>query len=125
MHSNTEPKSPRELVPPWNVPATPPTPPPVPANGNLQRVLLLNSGALLLMFDREVIVDPVNPPTTWSFHGVTSIQSGSLNFGTSSYIILDGVVNSGDPVHIAAGDPGARTADGGYVNSAVLVVSDL
>jgi hypothetical protein len=77
------------------------------------------------MFDGEVIVDPDHPPTTWSFNGITSIQPGSLNFGTSTYIILNGSVGSGDPVIFAADDPGARTPEGGYVNGVTMVVSDL
>jgi hypothetical protein len=98
---------------------------PTAANANLERVLLLASGALLLMFDGEVDVDVDHPPTTWSFNGITSIQPGSLHFGASTYIILNGSAGSGDPVVIAADDPGARTPDGGYVNGVVTVVSDL
>ena len=96
-----------------------------PSNANLQRVLLLGSGALLLMFDGPVTVDAASPPTTWSINGITSIQPGCLNFGSSTYIILNGFANAGDPVVFAANDPAARTTEGGYVNAATTVVSDL
>ena len=122
MHAARDPQSPRELNPPFDLP---PTPPPVPVNANLQRVLLLNSGGLLLMFDRDVIVDSGLPPTTWAFNGNASIQSGAINFPLSSYIIINGFANSGDPVVLGADDPGARTTDGGYVNGVTMVVSDL
>ena len=96
----------------------------LPSNANLMKVLLLASGALLLEFDGPVIVDSSSPPTTWSFHGITSIQTGAVNFGQSVYLIVDGVINSGDPVVFAGGDPGARTPEGGYVNAVSTVVSD-
>ena len=110
------------LSPTFEVPNSAPYPP---ANANLDRVLLLSSGALLLMFDQPVTIDPAAPPTTWSFNGVTSIQPGIANFGASSYLILNGSANSGDPVIFAANDPAARTAEGGYVNGVTTVVSDL
>ena len=95
-------------------------------NANLQRVLLLSSGALLLMFDGPVTVNALAPPTTWSFNGITAIVPGAaLDFGTSTYIIVDAPINSGDPVIFAANDPGARTPDGGYVNAVTMAVSAL
>ena len=66
-----------------------------------------------------------DPPTTWSFHGITSIQPGCINYGTSTYLIVNGFVNPGNPVIIAADDPAARTPDGGYVNAASLTVLDM
>ena len=118
-HNETSRKT---LLPNFVVPPPAPAPPP---NANIIDVLLLASGALVVVFDQTVTVDPENPPTTWSFNGTTSIQSGGINFGTSFYLILNGPANSGDPVIIAANDPAARTADGGYVNGVVTVVSDL
>ena len=101
-----------------------PKPPAV--NANLLDVLLLNSGGLVLVFDGPVTINVASPPTTWSFNGGTSIQEGwTVNFGQSSYILLNSPAGSGDPVIIAAGDPGARTPSGGYVNGAVMVVSDM
>ena len=95
-------------------------------NVNLLDVLLLNSGGLVLVFDGPVTINVGSPPTTWSFNGGTSIQEGwTVNFGQSSYILLNSPAGSGDPVIIAAGDPGARTPSGGYVNGAVMVVSDM
>ena len=96
-----------------------------PANANLLRVFETIGGALLLMFDRVVIVDPDHPPTTWSFHGNTSIQTGCINYGNSVYLILNGIVNPGDAVILAANDPGARTPEGGYVNAASLTILDI
>jgi hypothetical protein len=78
-----------------------------PTNPNLQRVLLLITGALLPMFDGPVTVDADHPPTTRSFNHSTSIQPGPLNFGTSTYLILNGFADNGSPVVIAANDPGA------------------
>ena len=104
----------------------PPRPAAAPTNVNLLQVNLFASGALLLMFDGIVTVDVANPPTTWSFNGTTSIQEGyTINYGTSVYLLLNGPADFGAPVVIAANDPGARTPDGGYVNAATLVVSDL
>ena len=99
---------------------------PRPVNVNLLDVLLLNSGGLVLVFDGLVTVNVGSPPTTWSFNGTTSIQEGwTVNFGQSSYILINGPASSGDPVIIAANDPGARTPSGGYVNAGVTVVSDM
>ena len=95
------------------------------ANANVVDIFLLATGALVIVFDRDVIVDPVNPPTTWSFNGITSIQSGAINLGNCVYLILNGIVNNGDPVTFAANDPGARTIDGGYVNGVTTAVSNL
>ena len=104
----------------------PPRPVGVPTNVNLLQVNLFASGALLLMFDGIVTVDVDNPPTTWSFNGNTSIQAGyTINYGTSVYLLLNGSVDFGQPVVFAADDPAARTPDGGYVNAASMVVSDL
>ena len=94
------------------------------ANANLIEVLLLNSGALLLEFDGPVNIDPDNPPTTWSFNHISSIQAGVMNYGQSAYLILNGIVNSGQPVVFLANDPAARTPGGGYVNAVNTVISD-
>jgi hypothetical protein len=94
-------------------------------NVNLLRVIETIGGALLLMFDGAVTVDPASPPTTWSFNGQTSIQQGCINYGTSVYLILNGVVSPGDAVVIAADDPAARTPSGGYVNGGSMVVADM
>src|SRR5438067_1213976 len=85
----------------------------VDANANVVDIFLLATGALVIVFDRDVIVDSDNPPTTWSFNGITSIQTGAVNLGNCVYLILNGSVQSGDPVTFAADDPGARTAEGG------------
>ena len=96
-----------------------------PANANLLRVFETVDGGLLLMFDRVVTVDPDNPPTTWAFNHVASIQPGCVNYGASVYLISNGTVDPGNAVVLAANDPAARTPDGGYVNAGMLVVSDL
>lgn len=94
-------------------------------NANLLRVIETYEGGLLLMFDRLVTVDPASPPTTWSFHGSTSIQPGCIKYGTSVYLIVNGIVNPGDAVIIAADDPAARTPSGGYVNGGSMTILDL
>ena len=80
-----------------------------------------------MLFDRAVVVDNVDPPTTWSFHGNTSIQAGGFDFplGDGTYFILNGVPNPGDAVVIGADDPAARTAEGGYVNGGNFVIEDI
>jgi hypothetical protein len=104
----------------------PPDPNPVtPANANVTEVLVLVSGALVIVFDREVILDTLNPPTTWTLGDNTFILPGSLNFGTSCYIPPNSGIGPGDPIIIRANDPGARTPDGGYVNAVTTVVSSL
>jgi hypothetical protein len=101
-----------------------PTPAP-PVNANVLYVLVLASDALVIVFDRVVILDTVNPPTTWTFGDDTGILAGSLNFGTSCYIPPNSGIWPGNLVTIRANDPGARTVDGGYVNASVTPGSSL
>src|SRR5437016_207263 len=92
----------------------PPFPPP---NANVLRILLSFDGAILMLFDGPVAVDQASPPTTWAFHGNTSLQAGGgFNFTCGTYLVLNGVVNPGDPVVLGPLDPAARTPGGGYVN---------
>ena len=57
--------------------------------------------------------------------GTASIQPGCINYGQAVYLILNGPVNPGDPVVLAADDPAARTPEGGYVNAAAMAVADM
>ena len=96
-----------------------------PMNANLLLAFMTYESGIFLLFDGPVTVDPASPPTTWSFNGQTSIQGGCVNYGTSVYLIINGIVNPGDPVVFAANDPAARTPGGGYVNAASMTISDM
>ena len=102
-------------------------PPPPPVNANVVRIFLSFDGGVVMLFDRPVIVDEINPPTTWSFHGTTWIQAGGFHSSLAdiAFFYLNGPVNPGDPVVIAADDPAARTPDGGYVNGGMFTVDDI
>ena len=114
-----------------NVPAKPRRYPPKPrysppANANITRVFLSLDGAVLIAFDRAVIVDQASPPTTWSVNGLTSFQpGGGFNMLGVTYLILNGFANPGNPVVIGANDPAARTPEGGYVNGGTFTVEDI
>jgi hypothetical protein len=110
----------RNVCTDWLIPVAPPV-----VNANVIEVFVLASGAMMIVFDRTVIVDMAAPPTTWSVNGGTSIQPGGFNYGTCCYLIYNGSAGPGDPVVIAANDPAARTPEGGYVNGAALAVSDM
>ena len=94
-------------------------------NVNVTQVFLSIDGGIVMIFDGPVTVDPDNPPTTWSFNGQTWLQTGCINYGTSVYLILNGPVNPGNAVIIAADDPAARTPSGEYVNAVSLTVADM
>ena len=99
-----------------------------PANANVMRIFLSYDEGIVMLFDRPVIVDLDNPPTTWSFNGGTWIQAGyGFNFpaGGGTYFLLNSPVNPGNAVVLGANDPGARTPQGGYVNGGSFVVEDL
>ena len=97
-----------------------------PVDVNVTRVLVLASGAILVMFDGPVIIDMDHPPTTWTFNGIVGIVPGAgLNFGDSAYFVPTGPVNPGDPAVFGADDPAARTPDGGFVNGGTVAVADL
>ena len=108
------------------LPALPASGAPVAVNANITRIFLSFDSGVVMLFDRPVAIDPVSPPTTWSFHGVTWIQAGSgFDFPVGTFFYLNGPVNPGDPVVIGADDPGARTPDGGYVNGGSFTVEDI
>ena len=94
-------------------------------NANITRIGLTYENALLIWFDRAVIVDTLNPPTTWVFNGGTSIQPYGFNFPQGTYFFLNSPVSPGDAVVISADDPAARTPQGGYVNGGAFTVEDL
>jgi hypothetical protein len=95
-------------------------------NVNVTRIFLTYEQGIVMLFDGPVTVDQSSPPTTWSFHGITSIQPGSgFNFTNGTYFLLNGVVVPGQSVVIAADDPAARTPSGGYVNGGTFTIEDL
>jgi hypothetical protein len=95
-------------------------------NVNVTRIFLTYEQGIVMLFDGPVTVDQASPPTTWSFHGITSIQPGSgFNFSNGTFFYLNGVVVPGQPVVIGADDPGARTPSGGYVNGGTFTMEDL
>jgi hypothetical protein len=109
----------RERPPQWRAPA-------LPKNVNVTRIFLTYEQGIVMLFDGVVSVDQASPPTTWSFHGITSIQPGSgFNFPQGTYFLLNGVVVPGQSVVIGANDPGARTPSGGYVNGGTFTIEDL
>ena len=74
---------------------SPETPPPL--NVNVTRIFLTYEQGIVMLFDGPVAVDQASPPTTWSFHGITSIQPGSgFNFPQGTYFLLNGVVVRGN-----------------------------
>jgi hypothetical protein len=93
---------------------------------NVTRIFLTYEQGIVMLFDGPVTLDQDNPPTTWSFHGITSIQPGSgFNFANGTFFYLNGVVVPGQSVVIGAIDPGARTPSGGYVNGGTFTIEDL
>ena len=115
------------VIPPPQRKRTKPTPIVIkPMNASVSRIFLTWDGGIVMMFDGPVTVDQSSPPTTWSFHGITSIQPGSgFNFPQGTYFLLNGVVVPGQSVVIGANDPGARTPTGGYVNGGTFTIEDL
>ncbi len=123
MLTHRDPKSLRELNPPWAAPSTPPPdPPPAPENANVLNVILSAGGDILIVFDRPVNVDAGSPPTTWTFDGV-SLIAGGFSSGTAAEVVPGGGVSVGDTAVIGGGDPAARTPLGGYVNGITMGVS--
>jgi hypothetical protein len=110
----------RNVAANWEIPVAPAA-----VNANVIEAFVLASGAMMIVFDRNVTVDMAAPPTTWAINGSASIQPGGFNYGTSCYLIFNGSAGPGDPVVIGAADPAARTPEGGYVNGAVTAVSDM
>jgi hypothetical protein len=97
-----------------------------PVNVNVTRIFLTYEQGIVMLFDGPVAVDQATPPTTWSFHGITSIQPGSgFNFTNGTFFYLNGAVVPGQSVVIGANDPGARTPSGGYVNGGTFTIEDL
>ena len=123
MLTHHDPKSLRELNPPWAAPSTPPPDPaPAPENANVLNVILSAGGDILIVFDRPVNVDTGNPPTTWTFNGIPLI-AGGFSSGTAAEVVPGGVVGVGDTAVIGGDDPAARTPLGGYVNGLSTGVS--
>ena len=106
----------KTLLPGWSDPLPgPPDPPPTPVNANVTNIFLTAGGAVMLLFDIPVIVDPSNPPTTWTF-GSAGLQTGGYSAGTAVEVYPNGTVLVGDAAIIGDADPAARTPEGGYVN---------
>ena len=108
----------------WNPidPAPSPPVPPAPVNANVTNVILTAGGGVLVLFDRQVNIDPANPPLTWTFSSA-GLQAGGANFNWVVEVIPNGSVVVGDTMYIGDADPGARTPEGGFVNGTTLGVS--
>ena len=85
-------------------------------------IILTAGGDILMLFDIPVIVDAVNPPSTWTF-GAIPLQSGGFSVGSAAEVVPNGSVLVGDTAVIGDSDPAARTVSGGYVNGISMGVS--